>query len=171
MSIKQVPARYQTTDGQEWDNEQDAQRREDLLAAWDVYKEARRTLEDRLGRSQKTADGVPFRLSVFRTYYEVTPGLRGMPMLRKIFFFGISVEWESEGRYGPEGAVSIRQREGEGRDCVERTYRIDRLYYHRHNAEEALLAAQEERLAELASEVEELRRRVVPTLALEEPDR
>lgn len=154
MSIEQIPSKFRTQDGQEFDTAALAQRHQRLLDAREAFDAARQALGFALLEDQRTADGQPFALTIMRTYYYVAPGWGGMPRLLEVSFCGFNFDFEER----TDGVV-IRQRTDPNSER-EYEYRIGDLYYRRPAAERALLAATEEWLVDVTAQVEALREKV-----------
>lgn len=149
MAIKQVPTRYETSDGREYDTQQEAERHEALITAKREYEHAQKVFGQRLAETQKTADGYPFEFTLLRDYYYITPGFHEMPALVRVGF----------SRWKP---VQLNEADELVLTSGRLHCRIGDLYRSPRAAEEALLTAQEAWLKERTEEVEALRRKVVP---------
>jgi hypothetical protein len=157
MAVKEVPARFKASDGEEFGTKKEAQQHEELIKAREAYEEARRNLGRLLARREKTADGRPFDFSILHDYYYITEGWAGMPELTRVNFDGWNFRWsECDDRFEIQRQVEHRN----GRDWA--SYNIGELYWFEDNAEKALLAKREEWLKEQAEKVEEFRQRVAP---------
>lgn len=153
MAVKKVPQVFRTSDGAEFDNEEQATRHEDLLDRKHKFQIAFERLGDALAETQKTADGSLFEFGVCRDYYAIAPSWVGLPRLRKIWF---SYMGENRFEINEDDEVILIHQENQSR--IE--YRISELYRSEKEAKKALLAAQDERLEHLRQEVEELRAEV-----------
>lgn len=152
MAVSEVPAKFKTSDGREFDDKEEAERHDKFVAAVNDYREAQRCFLHHMARTQRTADGLLFESTPFQRYWRVTDGIWGMPELSEVSFYG----WDFT--VSEHDELIIRRAEaGKWEE-----FRISELYSNKRRAEEALLAAQEEWLAARANEVAALRRRIIP---------
>lgn len=141
---------YRTSDGAEFSDEEAAARHEMLVETEKEYKAARRKYNKALLKTQKTADGQPFRLGTWDEYYWIGPSwYGGWPQLRTVHFY----PWSMELDYNDELTIMHRE-DGEWQE-----YRISDLYANEANAMEALIAEQEKALLDRVEELEETKRK------------
>lgn len=136
MPVKQVPVKYEASDGQEFDTEEEAQTHDDLIKARAEYDTARQNFNRVLARSQKTADGEEFDFSLFRTYYYVTGHYDRMPWLKSVSFLGWNFEISEH-----DDIIEISQNEGEMGREHRYPYPINKLWVDKRKANEALINA------------------------------
>lgn len=153
MGVNEIPQKYRTSDGREFNTKSEAEQYDAILIARDEYKAAQRKLGLLLVQSQKTADGRPFEFGRWGDYYYINPYFNEWPTIETVSFWGWRFEFAER-----DGCVLIsHERNGRWE-----SYRIDALYADKDAAERALLDAREARLAERAAEVAELRARLGP---------
>ena len=158
--VKAISVKYKSSDGQEFETEEQAQSHEELIEAKKQYETARSVYGQHLFESQKTADGHPFDLCAYRDYWYVGRFL-SFPLLERVSFH--------RGNCGlnDRDETVIIQHQDDDRGCRQFTeYSIGDLYLYEKNAQVALLAAQKERLEELSKSVEELQHAVKRAAAL-----
>ena len=148
--IEATPVKYKTSDGLEFETEEQAAYHEELIEAKDRYEAARSVYGQRLFESQKTADGYHFQFSMLLDYWYVW-NYGGFPRLDKVSFY--------RGNCGlnDRDETVILQHQDDDRGCRHFTeYSIGELYRYKKNAQVVLLAAQKEYLEERSKNVEEL---------------
>ena len=69
--VEATPVKYKSSDGQEFETEEQAAYHEELIEAKGQYETARSVYGQRLFESQKTADGHPFQFSILLDYWYV----------------------------------------------------------------------------------------------------
>jgi hypothetical protein len=152
MSITEVAARFKTTDGQEWERKEDAERHQAFVDAEEELAKARRRYQRALAGSQKTADGVAFEPGLMKDYYAIHFTLSG-PRLERISFGGWNFRCEHRSdANGVYVVVMDTDIQGRARDFPIRT-----LYAHERNAKLELLKQLELALAEDAERIAKLR--------------
>ena len=126
--MKQV---FRTSDGQEFTNEEAANRHEAIIAARGVYKTAQRELHALLVNELVTADGQPFGFGSLRDYFFIVQPEWGGHYIKKVTFsyWNFAVD-----ERGPT-IIDTHWRDGKMQH-----YRIDELYADFDNAKQALLA-------------------------------
>jgi hypothetical protein len=152
MGVKKSPQTFQTSDGFEYDTEEEAERHEAVATAKQNYEGARDAFCRVLAESQKTADGVPFEFGVFRDYWFILEW-DGFPRLHKVCFLCMRND-NFELNEGSE--ISLVQEENGRR----RTFKISDLYWNHKAAGRALLKVQAERLKEFGESMEKLQAEV-----------
>jgi|SRR6185369_2448213 len=151
MTVKQVPAKYQASDGVEFDNEEEAKLHDELITARKEYDEARGKFSRAVAATQKTADGELFDFRGGEFWY-VTDYYNQEPRLKRVYFLGWNFEVTE---YGDR--VEISQDETDGNNRQQRhSYPINKLYTTKRRASEALVGA-------LESWANEVRRTVTET--------
>jgi hypothetical protein len=153
VNITPIPQRYKTSDGMEHETEAAAVAHQAVLDANEGLKDALKTFNAALAATLVTADGEPFRISVWHDYYFLTMGLWSPPQMQKVSFS--PGDWRLR-RQARDNAVEVGTK-GET-DEVIRWFAPSSLYYHERNAERAWVAAQEKWVAEKALELAETRR-------------
>jgi hypothetical protein len=155
MSIKKVPQKFETSDGQEFDNEKDALLHQKMIDTRNNYKTALREFCSLLAETQKTADGEPFKLGL-RSYYVIRHNWPGLPVIQRVDF---GVRFWQEYSLDEDNRVTLIVRDYE-RQREQNEYRTEELYLSEKAAKKALLAAQDARMEEFREQVEELRAEV-----------
>src|SRR6266478_1327890 len=87
MSIKTKPVTYEASDGQEFENEEEARRHDDLITARQHYDDARQKFNCAVALTQKTADNELFDFKG-GTYWFVTDYYNQEPRLKRVYFLG-----------------------------------------------------------------------------------
>ena len=145
---KQLPTRWETSDGRKFAEESDAEDHEDFIKAQRHYEEAQRTFARMVWASQKTADGEPFELSM-RTYWYVWEPFNSMPELRQVSFYVWHLSFDDD----DHGSI-LSPREENGRQSEGYTrYKIKDLYRHEKNARAALREAAKKQLAHFSERI------------------
>lgn len=150
--VEKVTAKFRAADGREFESESDATAHEELRGLKAAYEEARQAYARKLWETQKTADGVPFRLDTFNKYYHIADYF-GFPSWLPVSFYIWACDLDDEDE------ATVRQQPDSGREGWE-TYKISELYYYKGNAERALLAAQRRWLAKKQAEMGDLAKRL-----------
>lgn len=150
MTVTKTTPMFKTSDGQEFDDEDAAQRHEEFIEAKKDYEAARQRWTRVLAESQTTADGHPFDFSMMRDYWFVTRWIGAMPSLQAVSFYihNCDVNDNDEG--------SIHQLRDSGRDGTWIKYRISELYLSKTEATKALVVAQKEHIAELQFQLDNM---------------
>jgi len=151
MPVKELTEKYQCSDGRRFTNKPDAARHEKLIKAKEDYDMALRAYNIALVQSRNTADGKPFELGVWKTYYYVRQSAYGMPHLFEVPYLGYNFDVCTE-----NDEVKIIVHEGERRI----SFRISEVYADKTEAERALLADQKEALKHYQEEMGKLEERV-----------
>jgi hypothetical protein len=154
MAIQAVPQKFRASDGREFVTQREAERHERLITAETSYRDSRRAFGRALAQTQKTADGALFDFDRW-TYIALLRPFGQLPRLREVRFYGFAFDFDDR-----DDCFTIMQDEGEGQHRYRASYRIDELYTAQAAADVALLAAQEEWLAEQTEQVASLRRAI-----------
>ena len=150
MAVKEVPTKYTTTDGREFNSKDEAERHDALITARDAYEFARHRFAECLARTQRTSDGHLFDFNGIRTYYYVSYNFWGMPALSEVPYMGRF--WDFDDRDG----FVFNYKDGDRW----REYAIRDMYADKREAEKAVLEAQERRLQDYSEQVAEERKRL-----------
>jgi hypothetical protein len=150
MTIKQVPAKYQASDGKEFDNEEEAQLHDELITAREEYNAARGKFSRAVAATQKTADGELFDFKS-GDFWFVTDYYNQEPRLKRVHFLGWNFEITEY-----SDRVEISQDETDGNNRQQRhSYPINKLYTTKRRASEALIGALEVYAVEVRRTVNE----------------
>lgn len=133
--VTEVPARFLTTDGRDHTTKADADAHQRLLDARDSYDRAGRLFEQELAKTEKTADGFPFKLGIYRRYYFIVFGNAG-PMLREVEVNTDTRVQMADGR--PEVVTYQQDHRSGGPFYRIARYRISDLYWQEHAARRAM---------------------------------
>ena len=124
-----------------------------------AYQAARRNFGDLLAESFRTADGVPFAFGIFRDYYYVAPGWGEEPCIRAVGFICGSWEYDLD-KYHETGHFRLVTTDAANNN--RRTeYDIADLYYHKGNAERALVVAMRDWMQRKQDDLTKLEAKVV----------
>ncbi len=148
--VESTPVKYKSSDGQEFETEDEAQSHEKLIEAKERYEAARSAYGQILHESQKTADGCPFEFSIFADYWYIADSWK-FPQLDKVSFFRGNCDLNDE-----DETVIIQHHDDYRGNRHFTNYSIGELYRYKKNAQVALLAAQKECLQELSKSVKQL---------------
>jgi hypothetical protein len=143
MPVTAKPVTYETSDGREFEDKDEADRHEELITARREYDEARQKFNQALVKTQKTADDEPFDFGLFRTYFVITDSWAQIPSLKRVNFLGWNFEVAEH-----EDQVEIIQNEGDFTNERRYGYPINRLYVSEKRAKIALGNALESWLEE-----------------------
>lgn len=154
MSVKTMPQTYRTQDGRQFADLADAEQHEELTAAHEAYKKALDAYAFRLALCSSTADGHPFALDLWHTYYRITNPYYGWPDIEEVRFTLPRFILDEN-----DQAVIIARTDPERRP----EYRVSELYWSLRGAQEAALAARQARIAEYAADIETLRNAITPS--------
>lgn len=151
MSVRQKPAKFVTSDGEEFDTQSAAERHEELLTAERECEHAKARYSRALWRTQRTADDHDFEPYSSHDYWFLVEFF-GMPEIRQVSF------WLHECKFNGNGAEIVYQPNGYTKPA---TFKIEELYWSKSEAERALLAALEKYRAEVVdARIDDLRERV-----------
>ena len=153
MAVKKVPGTYAASDGQEFDDEEEAKRHDELITARQEYDDARKKFNRVLAQTQKTADGETFDFGLFTSYYYITDYYYTQPSLKHVNFLGWNFEIDEH-----DDSVEISQAEGETGREHRFSCKISRLYVSKKRAEIALINALESWLDEQRRTVNEIKK-------------
>ena len=137
MAVKAIKksVKYRSTDGNEYDTKEEAERHDALWNARNEFDNARKKFGKLLAETQTTGDGEAFEFG-WRSYWYVTPTWGGFPELRTIRFSEYQFDFDDS------DVFQIFNIE----DGNRKRYAISDLYVSKHKARAALIAAQEERV-------------------------
>jgi hypothetical protein len=144
MPVKKVPQKFETSDGEEFDNEGDAKRHQDVVDAILAFNEAKKNLAFATVREYKTADGKPFQFSSSTAYYFIRDAW-GWPRMDKVEVCG----WYNQKFDVDNQRLRVVVGEGNQR-CV---YSVTELYQDEAAARRALIAAMESKMEEYAKAI------------------
>lgn len=133
--IEEIPIHYRTPDGHEFPTRAEAGRHAAVKAAAEAYDKAHAGLVAALLETQKTADGEPFRLSYYSTFWLVWGHINGGPGVKEITLKRGAVEFDDND--DARVVVWEQNRDGSYRRLA---YPISDLYAHRPSALRAWLA-------------------------------
>lgn len=146
MAVKQVPQIFKTSDSEEFDSQDDAERHEAVLTAKEIFETAAREYGEAMLGEAVTADGERFDLALSCQYYYIAGRYGGgMPRLQSTYFY----RWNC--CYDLRGGLTITQRQSDSWQACP----VKELYRHKTNAERALIVAQRERIREFTEQVDE----------------
>lgn len=157
MGITSKPQVFETSDGAEFVDEDDAKYHEELLVATREFTQAKKRLNHCLSKTLKTADGKRFDVGRWANYWFVAKWhhLGGPAMGRVQFGFGTVFTLE-KGDEGINTAPAITVIEDERGQLRRTTYRIGELYAEERNAKHALLVAMQEYVVDRQDELAKL---------------
>lgn len=145
---------YKASDGSEHATEDAADRRSVLVEAQRQFESAAKAVSRSLGATAMTADGEPFEMGGWASYWYVSPGWGGMPQLLQKRCYSFDAEVRLDHR---EECLILRCLEGEGSRREYRDYEINTLYKSEQKAREALVKACDEWLAEQTAQIAEIK--------------
>jgi hypothetical protein len=154
--IKEVPSCFQTSDGGEFPDRNEAAQHQEFLDTVSAYEEARKRLSLVVAQSQRTADGEIFEFGVFRDYLRIVPGWSGRPTLATVHFnyhAWAERDLDHKGRGGERVQIVVYS---ENKRTLEH-YPIDELYAGQKAANRALLKAVEEWMKDQTEALENLK--------------
>lgn len=154
MATKIAPV-FKAKDDSEWQTAKQAEARNAVVVAENKFKEAVEEVSRRMKEAALTADGEPFACDRGSSnFWWLCPAYGGrLPMLRRVYVYPYHASIDHD--YQKNGRLVVREYCGERREYV--TYPVNELYVDQKKAQAAHLAACEERLKEIATEVETLR--------------
>lgn len=146
MAVKPVPRKFETSDGQEFDTKEEAERHDKLTEAKAEFDTAQRKLLVAFAETCKTADGHAFEFGWHK--YSYIDQFIGWPNLREIEFWRA---WDQQFRIDTENddeLILIKSEPDRSSHWLTRNYefRISDLYHDRAEALNALIAKQEEEI-------------------------
>jgi hypothetical protein len=137
---------YTTFDGQEFTDKVSAKDHEELIQAKSDYESSKVFFAKLLWQTQKTKDGLPFKLGVFKDYFYVNE-YENWPAIYSIGFCR-SARYDLD----EDDVFCIWQKRNNSE--IFSKYRISELFSSKKAAEECLKQAKTERLEELRKECE-----------------
>lgn len=146
--VKAVPAKYKTTDGQEFELSADATRHQAVVDALEQYNTAMRALARATVQAMKTADGFPFEFGSSKDYYIVVETYADWPRVHKLQFWGWYCQKFS---MNDRGELQIAQ----GQTDKERWWSVGELYASEAAARKECRRRREERLELFRKEMED----------------
>lgn len=146
MAVSEIPTKFQTSDGQEFDNKEEAERHEDVTAAFREWERASEKLDKIIAENTRTADGELFSTRMLQRYYVVRERYGQIPQMFELPWLGMRL------RLSQRDEPTIEHRFENGQTAE---YEISRLYAKHQNAERALITAQRKWLSEQSASVEE----------------
>ena len=147
--IEKIPEKYQTSDGQVFEDQAKASRHQELIDLKNELEIVQERLKLVLGKNFQTADGYPFELHAFGEYYVVHNSYYGMSSISRVDFWVRDIEIDDDG--------TIYVFESRGDHSVMVRYRMSQIYKREKYAQLALLDAMERSLARFDEEVTEFR--------------
>lgn len=144
MAATRVSQSFRTSDGEEFDSCDDAERHEAVLAAKESFETAAREYGEIMANEAQTADNERIELFCMHDYFYINPNYFGIPDVRRVSFYrwnchydlrdGLTISQETDGKY--------------------HHYPAKELYRHEKNAQRALIAAQRKRIQEFTDQVD-----------------
>lgn len=148
MPVKKIPQVWETSDGEEWETEKEANARQKLLDAKANFDAAERAYGQVLAETQKTADGYPFEWGVFSDYWRPTAWADGRPSIARISVVGRETSLSN-------GEVSIVPYTENGQRL---TCKVSELFRRESNAKKDLVKRMEQYLAYVKEDLEAMRK-------------
>jgi hypothetical protein len=136
-------------EGRKFDNKEDAQRHEEMIDAYDVFRRARTEYGKKLAGTYKTADGKPFDCRGNYTYWRISERHYDAPVIVPISLVTwFDFEWTED-----SDGFSVVSRDLDGRPIVTA---VRDLYAVKANAKAALVVVCRERLTEFTETLRRL---------------
>lgn len=148
MAVTETPVMYQSSDGQEFDNQAVAEKHEQFLTARKEYERAQAVYGKLIAESQTTMDGEPFKYNMWHDYWRIVRIWGHIPQIEKIDFHMPNYSVDGFDR------VSIHNGYASG---GRGPYLVGELYFHKKNAQAALLVAIDEYIADVQAQADKLR--------------